>query len=440
MSRYRLDALGLPLALLAACSSEPASLTETRESEHFRVHSVPGDPEVCDETLEELERNRSVVSRFLDLRPPDRLEYYKFAGALEEGFCPGTSMCQRRGNIFTNQPLHVHELVHGYLWTLGDYAFFTGEGLATAIDCDSMDVSSWEPLVGGWQDARPEANPYESYPIARALLSHLLRRCGPTTALEWYQATPDGASNEQLASTFAQVFAADISDEFEVAVVEPPCTNVIECAGDPLPLDQPIVFRASNCTQRIPTYTVTANERRWLRWSSPDSSRLGLLGCISAPGEVTPTPPPISLATVGARKGFFLLTPGKYALSSRPSNELRAWWEDGPFSSTDCSLAEPHAPEAEGDSLELFLPPEATTQFVRLAPVAEPARSPRVTVAGRSRYARVSACRSCADDDCVLLNESDESTPGTVLPDWPGWTLRIEDLRPTLGVGLLVRY
>lgn len=395
--------------------------------------------------MDDLERHREALTSYLGVEAPETLIYRKFEHEVDRGPCPAEHSCSRDRKIFSNEPLHRHELIHGYLDGLNESELLPAEGVASAFECTPWQSWQWPRAEVDWRDVADSTS--ISYDAAQVFVAHLLREHGPDRFLDWYESTGYPASSETLEETFEETFGASIDDEYELAQQGPPCNYAYECAtAPPLPLDGELFSADFSCYGAMEGFSLEITEESLLTWESIPGlgtgySSLSLLGCTSRDtNQTTATPHPIVTVRFQNR-GEYFLSPGKYVLMpTAPSEGYRAWLTPAPLPNERCEEAPESQFRSETDSLLYAIPGTDAPQYIKVKSPPGVTEPPRFASTGFAEGSLVQVCKDCSESECEIVHENETAFRGVPLPEWEEWVVRIEGFPKSRGFAFGIRY
>jgi hypothetical protein len=229
----------LALALLGCESSAPSELHV--DSGRVRLHYEPESPP-CSGAAAYLDSVLARQASFLGVVPPQRVDYH-FRPSWDNTPCgPGAEGCTDSvtGEIWSQRPDHVHELVHALRPGAGA-SFFT-EGEAVALGGPDIDVPPNDDVAIDTVIAEPDL-PLSHYALAGDFVSFLLSRDGPKPLGRLLDSVPHGGSALEIRAAFA----AEYGQSLDQALVDRAASGLVfdqsrlsfpECSDAALPLNE----------------------------------------------------------------------------------------------------------------------------------------------------------------------------------------------------------
>jgi hypothetical protein len=418
--------------IVAACDGTYDFPADRRwESTHFAYQTRASETQICPDVLGPLEEHFALLQDYLGFDwPPDaKVTYEKMLDAadaqahsgcpLERGACAVESM------VVSAEPMHLHELVHAYLWPTGFPPTVLVEGAAVALSCGSLDfgevkpTESWDQLAslgyGG-----PDDN--EVYAAGAWLVGYVLHRYDPRLFRAVYQRLADDADAATMDGVFRDVYGDSLEAIWAAALAEggPHDFCAWQCSRPPVPIDGTPVATTDGVCGTLEVYSsITLASTSTLRLSTT-ASGVQLQAC-----DLPPLPEGNWVGP--GMLGLYELPAGAYFLDSSPGSAAATVTIDGSFSSVltpTCQQATNLAPFQGVEALRVFVPNNGTDWFLPLPP--PPAGKSTIFVSSGGALAAI--CSTCDAASCVF--------PSAPAPATPGQTLKIE----TVNLGGLDRY
>ncbi|MBC7771210.1 MAG: hypothetical protein H7210_01815, partial [Pyrinomonadaceae bacterium] len=186
--------VGISALLILGCGDHVEQVDYILTSEHFEVRVHPG-AIAPPGMLDGLEEHYRVTQAYLGF--PSTKVLYSLYGSLAEvqracGILPLEGLaCARGRQVLASDPWNEHELIHAYLWGVGDPPPIFAEGIAQGIRCGgaalpvTVDIPPWQIAV-----AQPPRGNRAIYDAGFFLFVHLADTFGIDRFVEFYAETP----------------------------------------------------------------------------------------------------------------------------------------------------------------------------------------------------------------------------------------------------------
>ena len=236
----RLLLVGILFFPLGGCDAGEKALPPVQvESLHFRYHAGSAS-EVQSDILDRLERSRTDVLAYLGRDDEDVIDYYLFPDRdsyLAAAPCgPESYGCEENHEIFSNDVMSEHELIHAYVRDIGFPPIPILEGTAEGIGCLRSGVTD---TANDWQSAVEQYPPPEPvYGSGRRLVRSLLDSSGVARFADYYGTAVYTRDPALFALQFQQSWSEPVAPLWSAVNAEanPPPARC-PCMADPVAPD-----------------------------------------------------------------------------------------------------------------------------------------------------------------------------------------------------------
>jgi hypothetical protein len=204
--------------LLGGCSAPQVSHADAEEyidAGHVRFYFPAGKP-ACAGTPMFLDDMLVRIADYLNLMPPDRVEYHYHPSADLSDAC-GAELsyagCSFPGQavVWSRDATSIHELVHAVASQDGEHYSFLAEGLATALGEENVWPTSYDVEESTY--LTPETvSPAENGGIAGDLVSYLLIELGAARFMDLYRRVSPHATSQQFKDDFKAIYELDFDE------------------------------------------------------------------------------------------------------------------------------------------------------------------------------------------------------------------------------------
>lgn len=314
-------------------------------SSHFSLHARAQDQNVCADALDTLEQHFALLQGMFGLAWPAgrTIHYYKFvdhADFLANAPCPeGSGACADQSDVYSDEVLQQHELVHSYLWPFGTPPALVTEGTAVALACnrtipETPSLSLAEALLV--QDPLRDQHVYDT---GGRLVRYLLDQYGPELFIRFYVSLGKHAGIDELDQALRDVFGSGADDIWAAALATPAgCLPAFACSRQALPLDGTMVPLSPVCG--VPSVDRTfslASPGGVAIWGPPSTS---VASCDSTSFSALSATKP---GRDDAEVGLLTLPAGRYYVEVPVSaaTKVAILAASRPWAGPDCSALQP---------------------------------------------------------------------------------------------------
>lgn len=399
MSAWRRRTLALCLTLVScggSVSADPVPLQAA--STHFRYYATRWLRQI-NGVRSAAEANRADVYTYFGLNDEEVVDYFLLDADQIAAHCTDERYCTVDRQIFTQDELDHHNLIHAYLSGVGEPPRPIREGVAEGLDCYREPYRSYEPGLPTWQDLfrGDQANSPAFYISAMRLVRHLLLRFGPARFLAYYRSAADTADPATFAGDFQAFWSIPIDDAWTAA----------NAAGDVVPL--PL------CACRAPAMVPDAPgrwvvERSYAPLAAPPGALLTLSLPYSAPDEHTLIDCDRAQANVpvaadyGAGINLIQLDAAPHYLLNEAGGGAAPVLTAGAPLSHDCAAAGTLALTYDVQRIGIVVPRGSPPMYVRVtAPEAQV-----LTSAHQNLGVGFRLCSDCSLSDCAPIPATPE--------------------------------
>jgi hypothetical protein len=244
-----LGAIATASWLLAGCDGTYDLPADVRwQSTHFDYLTRTGDRAICPDVMGQLEEHFALLQDYLGFEwpPGAKVTYEKMLDAddlQQHGNCPlDRGACALETLVKSPEGMHLHELVHAYLWPTGYPPTVLVEGAAVALSCGSSDFPSkpthtWDELAGLGYVSPTSTDVYDA---GAWLVGYLLTQYDPRLFATLYQRVPTGADADRMDSVFREVYGESLATIWAAALegTAPHDVCIWQCSRPPVPLDR----------------------------------------------------------------------------------------------------------------------------------------------------------------------------------------------------------
>jgi hypothetical protein len=253
-----LGAIATASWLLGGCDGTYDLPADVRwQSTHFDYLTRAGDSTICPDVVGQLEEHFALLQDHLGFEwpPGAKVTYEKMLDAddlQQHGNCPlDRGACALETLIKSSEGMHLHELVHAYLWPTGYPPTVLVEGAAVALSCGSSEFPvkptyTWDELAGlGYVSATST----DVYDAGAWLVGYLLTQYDPRLFTTLYQRVPTGADSDRMDSVFREVYGESLATIWAAALegTAPHDVCIWQCSRPPVSLDRTPLATNSVC-------------------------------------------------------------------------------------------------------------------------------------------------------------------------------------------------